>query len=259
MGHYCYLLASSRLPENKCYVGYSADPFVRLLQHNGDLPDGAEPTKKHRPWYLVAVVSGFSEYFGALAFEYSWQFPTQQPLVTVLSRRGLWPQQKVLARARGACRQLWRGRSKVTSWNMQVLRCLMALEHNAELRVQYYAPPTGVQLPAVLQAELPAGAVLAPLPQLAADVVERVARRAAAKRARGEAAPLPVPLKRALDAAPLPLAAAAAVAVEAPRGEPGGAPRGAPVKRPRVILALPPPVHESILFVDAEGDVVEVL
>ena len=53
------------------YVGYTDGPARRLRQHNWELPGGAEPTRKHRPWVLVAIVSGFPSKITALAFEWA--------------------------------------------------------------------------------------------------------------------------------------------------------------------------------------------
>lgn len=237
MSFSCYILASVGLPETKSYIGYSEDPFVRLLQHNGDLPDGAKPTEVHRPWFLVAVVSGFPRYFAALAFEYAWQFPTQMPLRDVMTRRGLWQHQRFLARAREACRKLWRGQLGVTAWNLRVLHCLLALADSAALRVQYFTPPEGAQLPDSLRSELPQGVVFAPLPALRVDVAARVARRAA-KRPRRVSAALAVAAATAVVSAPV-AAAALPLAIAA---------RAA---------AAPLQAKRCVVYIDSDGECIE--
>jgi len=182
MSFFAYLLAAADNPAKHNYKGSTQDFSVRLLQHNGHLPDGANSTVSHRPWILVAVVSGFTTREGAMAFEYAWQFPTQSPLPATITERGLWPYKYYLARAREACRELgtWRNQQP-TAYALMIMRCLLALEDNAALSVRYYgarhfAPP--VQLPQKLLAELPVDVVFAPLPALSAAVAGRVKRRA---------------------------------------------------------------------------------
>lgn len=193
MSFFAYLLAAANNPAKHNYKGSTQDFSVRLLQHNGHLPDGADSTVSHRPWILVAVVSGFTTREDAMAFEYAWQFPTQPPLPATMTERGLWPYKFYLASARAACRELgtWRNQQP-TAYALMILRCLLALEENAALSVQYYgarhfAPP--VQLPKKVLAELPVDVAFAPLPPLSADITGRVERRAklAAKRAAARA------------------------------------------------------------------------
>jgi len=67
-----YLLRS--LHTRRTYVGYSPDPYRRLLQHNGELAGGSAPIRG-RPWVLMLIVSGFGSKHAALAFEAAWQKP----------------------------------------------------------------------------------------------------------------------------------------------------------------------------------------
>ena len=47
--------------------------MARLSQHNAG--DKSCKTYKHRPWRVVAIVTGFRTKAAALAFEFGWQYP----------------------------------------------------------------------------------------------------------------------------------------------------------------------------------------
>ena len=51
--YYIYILYS--LPSDKFYLGYSNDPWSRVIQHNTDPRNTF--SSKHRPWKLAAVFS----------------------------------------------------------------------------------------------------------------------------------------------------------------------------------------------------------
>ena len=72
MPHACYLLQSLK-GAHRTYIGYSSDPVARLAQHNAG--DKACKTYKHKPYFVVAIVSGFRTKAAALAFEFVWQYP----------------------------------------------------------------------------------------------------------------------------------------------------------------------------------------
>ena len=59
MVHHVYILRSASKPM-KMYVGYSTNPTRRLEEHNGKGSKGAIATRKHRPWRIIAIVSGLS-------------------------------------------------------------------------------------------------------------------------------------------------------------------------------------------------------
>lgn len=65
-----YFLRS--LSSNKTYVGFSTNPFNRILQHNGYKEGGAKRTSKDGPWEIVCIVSGFPTARAALQFEFKW-------------------------------------------------------------------------------------------------------------------------------------------------------------------------------------------
>lgn len=75
----CYLLVShapTRYNRGRTYIGFTVDPCRRLKQHNGLIRyGGAYRTRKHRPWYNVAVIHGFSCKTQAMQFEWAWQHP----------------------------------------------------------------------------------------------------------------------------------------------------------------------------------------
>ena len=72
MFHTVYLLQSLK-GAHWTYIGYSSDPVVRLAQHNAG--DKGCKTYKHKPYFVVAIVSGFRSKAAALAFEFVWQYP----------------------------------------------------------------------------------------------------------------------------------------------------------------------------------------
>ena len=49
MSFFAYLLAAAENPAKHNYKGSTQDFSVRLLQHNGHLPDGADSTISRRP------------------------------------------------------------------------------------------------------------------------------------------------------------------------------------------------------------------
>jgi putative endonuclease len=49
--YYIYILYS--IVSNRYYVGYSSNPWNRLIEHNNDLHNTY--TSKHRPWELKSV------------------------------------------------------------------------------------------------------------------------------------------------------------------------------------------------------------
>ena len=77
----CYLLQSvNRLYKTSTYIGFTTDPRRRLRQHNGT-KQGAQRTKRKRPWDMVVTVYGFPSKVAALQFEWAWQNPRKSRLV----------------------------------------------------------------------------------------------------------------------------------------------------------------------------------
>ncbi len=66
--YYVYLLKSD--VSNKTYIGYTTDPYRRLLQHNGIKSGGAKHTRKDRPWSLIMFITGFPTERTALQYEF---------------------------------------------------------------------------------------------------------------------------------------------------------------------------------------------
>ena len=66
--YYVYLLKSG--VSAKTYIGYTIDPYRRLLQHNGIKTGGAKRTTKGRPWDLIMFITGFPTERTALQFEF---------------------------------------------------------------------------------------------------------------------------------------------------------------------------------------------
>ena len=87
---YVYLLHSLENP-TKFYIGFTTNPVRRLRQHNGLIKGGAEYTKKHRPWIMIRLISGFLNKTHALQFEWAWQHTKKSKLCKhqLKGKRGL--------------------------------------------------------------------------------------------------------------------------------------------------------------------------
>jgi len=126
----CYLLQSEPLPA-RGYVGFTLDTGARLRQHNGFLAGGARPTKQHRPWKYVAVVSGFPSSTEAKRFEHAWQQPRTPwvRMASLLRFRGLLTADS--ATAYSTLRGLTAGMRKDTNgivWHLRVLAVMLGVE-----------------------------------------------------------------------------------------------------------------------------------
>jgi hypothetical protein len=128
MEHCCYLLESHTDP-HKAFVGYTNKaPQHRLEQHNCSKAGGAKPTQRHRPWRLVAVVSGFASKQDALEFEYGWQRANvpMRVMSGVLSRKGLWRSKHAYSALYARTRHLASGANK-PAWFLRVLDEMMVV------------------------------------------------------------------------------------------------------------------------------------
>jgi len=54
---YVYILQSLSKTD-KFYVGWTIDPAKRLREHQGEIKGGAKKTIRHRPWKMIACVTG---------------------------------------------------------------------------------------------------------------------------------------------------------------------------------------------------------
>jgi putative endonuclease len=62
---YIYIIYSTT--SDKYYVGYSSDPWKRLMEHNTSLKTTF--TSKHRPWVLKAIFQVSAEEAAAIRIE----------------------------------------------------------------------------------------------------------------------------------------------------------------------------------------------
>ena len=58
MSHYIYIIYSETV--DKHYVGYSKDPWVRVIQHNANSKD--KYTGRAKDWFLAAIFSVVDEH-----------------------------------------------------------------------------------------------------------------------------------------------------------------------------------------------------
>lgn len=135
----CYLLRSTS-SRKRSYIGWSVDSLNRLLQHNGILSGGAKATQLHRPWEIVAVVSGFASDTAARCFEYAWQNPCQPwwRMLKYLRPKGL----IVACHAYEALRKLTKSlvkNSDTVVWRLRVLAVMLGMSQWEGLTVQFAA------------------------------------------------------------------------------------------------------------------------
>ncbi|MGZ3998804.1 MAG: GIY-YIG nuclease family protein [Flavisolibacter sp.] len=77
--YYIYILKSET--SGNFYIGYSEDPFRRVIEHNRSLHNTY--TSKHRPWYLIAVFECSSTQAEAVRIE---RYIKRQKSKTLLER-----------------------------------------------------------------------------------------------------------------------------------------------------------------------------